>query len=118
MNRTVKDWTIEKICKEMSNITSPEYQREKRLWNETDKRNLLDSILIGMDIPKLYFYKTPNTKIYEVVDGQQRLWAIWDFYDGLYKLSGNRTFSKLRPAERKTIVSYKLQIVEITKPGW
>ena len=83
MKRTVKDWTIVKLCKERGNITFPEYQREKRLWNPTEKMDLIDSILRGIDIPKLYFFKAPDTNIYEVVDGQQRLWTIWDFYDGL-----------------------------------
>ncbi len=115
MEKKVRDWEIEKICKKRSNITLPEYQREKRLWNETDKRNLIDSILKGIDIPKLYFYKVPDTKIYEVVDGQQRLWAIWDFYDGMYRLKDRRTFSSLQPAEKDKITKYKLQITEITE---
>lgn len=115
MKREVEDWTIDKVCKERSNITFPEYQREKRLWNEKDKRDLIDSILKGIDIPKLYFYKIPRKKIYEVVDGQQRLWAIWDFYDGLYKLSNGRTFAKLKSSERTQITNYKLQITEITE---
>ena len=115
MKKTVKDWAIEKLCKERGNITFPEYQREKRLWNPTEKRNLIDSILRGIDIPKLYFYKTPDTTMYEVVDGQQRLWAIWDFYDGLYKLSGGRTFSRLKLQERKNFTNYILQITEITE---
>ena len=115
MKKTVKDWAIEKLCKERGNITFPEYQREKRLWNPTEKMDLIDSILRGIDIPKLYFFKAPDTNIYEVVDGQQRLWAIWDFYDGLYKLSGGRTFSKLKPQERTKFTNYKLQITEITE---
>lgn len=114
MKKTVENWTIEKICKERSSITFPEYQREKRLWNETDKRNLIDSILRGIDIPKLYFYKNPDTKTYEVIDGQQRLWAIWDFYDGLYKLNSGQTFAKLRSSEKMQITNCKLQITEIT----
>jgi hypothetical protein len=115
LEKKVKDWPIEKICKERSNITFPVYQREKRLWNPTDKRNLIDSILKGIDIPKLYFYKVPKTKTYEVVDGQQRLWAIWDFYDGLYKLSNGRTFGKLKSTERALFINYILQITEITE---
>lgn len=113
MERNVRDWTIDKICKERSNINFPDYQREKRLWNERDKRDLVDSILKGIDIPKLYFYKLPRTKTYEVVDGQQRLWAIWDFYDGLYKLSNGQTFAKLRSSEKAQFTGYKLQIAEI-----
>lgn len=115
MKKTVKDWTIEKLCKERNNITFPEYQREKRLWNEKDKRDLVDSILKGIDIPKLYFYKVPKTKTYEVIDGQQRLWAIWDFYDGLYKLSDKRTFTNFTSSEKSKIIDCKLQITEITE---
>ncbi len=115
MERNVRNWSIEKLCKERGNIVFPEYQREKRLWNEKDKRDLIDSMLKGIDIPKLYFYKVPGEKLYEVIDGQQRLWAIWDFYDGLYKLSGNRTFSKLKSQDRAKITDYQLQITEITE---
>jgi len=106
---------VDKLCKERSRIAFPEYQREKRLWNEKDKRDLIDSILRGIDIPKLYFYKVPGTKTYEVVDGQQRLWAIWDFYNGLYKLSNGRAFKKLSSLERTQITNYTLQVTEMTE---
>lgn len=33
---------------------NPSYQRRGRLWSETDKAYLIDSILNGYDIPKLY----------------------------------------------------------------
>ncbi len=32
----------------------PDYQREGRLWSRADKAYLIDSILNGYDIPKIY----------------------------------------------------------------
>ncbi len=48
---------------------------------------LVDTILRDYDVPKLYWRKTgskPDT--YDVVDGQQRLRAIWQFFDGEFRL--------------------------------
>lgn len=54
------------------------------------KQLLVDSILRDYDVPKLYWKKTgskPDT--YDVVDGQQRLRAIWEYFDGVFKLPKN-----------------------------
>jgi hypothetical protein len=48
----------------------------------------MDTILRGYDIPKLYMRKVgSNPDKYEVVDGQQRLRAIWSFIAGDFRLS-------------------------------
>jgi hypothetical protein len=50
----------------------------------------MDTILRNYDIPKLYWRRTgakPDT--YDVVDGQQRLRALWDFFDENFKLPKN-----------------------------
>ena len=54
------------------------------------KQLLVDSILRDYDIPKLYWRKVgskPDT--YDVVDGQQRLRAIWEFFDCGFTLPKN-----------------------------
>lgn len=59
----------------------PEYQRAGNVWVGRDKKLLIDSILRGYDIPKLYmrsFGEDSSRKI-EVVDGQQRIEALIDF---------------------------------------
>src|SRR5689334_18410826 len=74
--------------------TAPPYQRRGRLWSDTDKAYLIDSILNGFDIPKLYmadftFADSPlNVKKlpYAIIDGKQRLEAILDFFDGKIRL--------------------------------
>jgi len=65
----------------------PPYQRKGDIWGDKDKAYLIDSILNEYDIPKMYFadfniLDTPlNTKNlpYAVVDGRQRLEAIFGF---------------------------------------
>jgi len=45
---------------------------------------LIDSILRDIDIPKLYFNRLEDGTI-EVIDGQQRLWSVWEFLDDDYE---------------------------------
>lgn len=66
--------------------TNPDFQRPA-VWGTSQKQLLVDTILRDYDIPKLYWRRTgsrPDT--YDVVDGQQRLRAIFDFFDGKFKL--------------------------------
>lgn len=68
---------------------NPSYQRQGRLWSTSDKAFLIDSIINGFDIPKLYMADfTYSDSIlnakklpYAIVDGKQRLEAIFDFFD-------------------------------------
>ncbi|WP_424972075.1 HNH endonuclease family protein [Dinoroseobacter sp. S76] len=58
----------------------PEYQRPL-VWTLKQKRLLIDSILRGYDVPKMYWHRQPDEEQFEfhVVDGQQRLTTIWEF---------------------------------------
>ncbi|MGI9461917.1 MAG: HNH endonuclease family protein [Alphaproteobacteria bacterium] len=69
--------------------TKPDYQRPP-VWNNSQKKLLIDTILWGYDIPKIYWRQPDMSKEeYEVVDGQQRLRAIWSYFDGKYALPDN-----------------------------
>jgi hypothetical protein len=78
----------------------PPYQRRGRLWSDTDKAYLIDSILNGYDVPKLYMAdftwgESPlntNRLPYAIIDGKQRLEAIFDFFDGNIVLNDDFTF--------------------------
>lgn len=69
---------------------SPAYQRRGKLWSDADKAYLIDSILNGFDVPKLYVadFTWGDSKLnkkrlpYAIIDGKQRFEAIFDFYDG------------------------------------
>ncbi len=68
---------------------SPAYQRRGRLWSQSDKAYLIDSIINGFDAPKLYVAdfqmgESPLNKSrlpYAIIDGKQRLESIFDFFD-------------------------------------
>lgn len=72
---------------------SPDYQRQGNIWSEEKKQLLIDSIINWFDIPKLYFHAFPELRLidgkkrkYAVVDGKQRLMAIWDFINNKFPL--------------------------------
>lgn len=69
--------------------TNPDFQRPA-VWSKAQKQLLVDTILRDYDIPKLYWRKVSSKPDrYDVVDGQQRLRAIWDFFDGEFPLPKN-----------------------------
>lgn len=66
--------------------TNPDFQRPA-VWSRAQKQLLVDTILREYDIPKLYWRKiSSKPDRYDVVDGQQRLRAIWEFFDGEFTL--------------------------------
>lgn len=73
----------------------PVYQRKGHIWSEKQKQDLIDTILNGFDIPKLYFadftlLDSPlnvSRRKYAVIDGKQRLTAIFDFFEGGFNLA-------------------------------
>lgn len=70
----------------------PEYQRRLR-WTNTQKSKLIESLLLNIPVPPVFFYEADAAR-YEVMDGQQRLNAIRDFFDGDFALVGLKV---LRP---------------------
>jgi len=88
MNSNKRPWPLKTIhgIRERIN-TNPDFQRPA-VWGRSQKQLLVDTILREYDIPKLYWRKTGSKPDrYDVVDGQQRLRAIWDFFDGNFNLS-------------------------------
>ena len=90
MNMNKTPWPITTLVGKKDKIdTYPDYQRPA-VWSTAQKQQLMDTIIQGYDVPKLYL-RQPNIKVeaYEVVDGQQRLGAIFDFVAEKYKLPNN-----------------------------
>ncbi|QBJ15514.1 DUF262 domain-containing protein [Agrobacterium sp. 33MFTa1.1] len=71
----------------------PEYQRRLR-WNTTQKSRLIESLLLNIPIPPVFFYENDAAR-YEVMDGQQRLNTIREFFSGAFALTGLRVLSPL-----------------------
>lgn len=65
----------------------PDFQRGE-IWTSQKKRKLIDSILRGWKIPPIHVVQDVKA-IDEVLDGQQRLAAIRDFYDNIISIDGS-----------------------------
>ena len=65
----------------------PDFQRGE-IWTPQKKRKLIDSILRGWRIPPIHVVRSSDI-IDEVLDGQQRLAAIRDFYDNIISVDGH-----------------------------
>lgn len=75
---------------------APEYQRGS-VWTRNRKALLIDSVLRGYDLPKLYLRESPGqTDVYEVVDGVQRLTAFFDFLHDQVPLPKDSEFPHTR----------------------
>lgn len=109
--------------RELINV-SPEYQRGS-VWKIKDDQGLIDSIIRGIDIPKLYFRPCNNGYDNEVVDGQQRLRAIWKFCDGELELGeiskdvpefgdlSGKKYSDLPESLRRKVDDYPLSVAKL-----
>jgi hypothetical protein len=99
-------------------ILQPKFQR-RLVWEPAARSYLIDTIVRELPMPKIYMRKVvhPQTRLsaYEVVDGQQRLQAILDFYSGNLALSrrhnpdlGDTTFDRLPDSVRRSFLDYEL----------
>lgn len=103
---------------------TPKFQR-RHVWKNPAKAYLIDTILRGMPIPPIYLRTTQSEKgdrvIREVVDGQQRLTAIIEFYKNQFPLPrsfdpryAGKSYDKLSPELQDSFKEYSF-VVEILK---
>lgn len=76
---------IDKIFRRRDRYEIPDWQRGE-VWSKEKKQKLIDTILRGWKLPKFYFTGLVDDEI-EVVDGQQRLNAIFEFFSNELPLS-------------------------------
>ncbi|MGL6342326.1 MAG: DUF262 domain-containing protein, partial [Waterburya sp.] len=72
---------------------SPFYQRRLR-WDKKKQSQLIESFLINIPVPPIILYEKEYNS-YEVMDGQQRITAIKDFYNNDLELTGLKLWSEL-----------------------
>lgn len=90
--KTLRWW----LAHESSIDFNPEFQRTDRVWKQPEQAFLIDSILNDFEIPRLYIidfsrHNIPalnrRRKRYAVIDGKQRVTAMFAFLNGKVKLS-------------------------------
>ena len=71
-----------------SRITVDDEFQRGAVWSTAQQALLIDSILRGFDIPKIFLQKLPDgsPSLFSVIDGKQRLTAIWRFLRDGYPL--------------------------------
>ena len=80
------EYSMELLAAKMSKgeFVVPTYQRAYT-WEEDRKSRFIESLLLGLPIPYLFFWEMPNGKL-EIVDGSQRLRSIEEFVLGDLRL--------------------------------
>ena len=51
-------WTVYRMRDRIK--MDPEYQRQGDIWNREKRQMLIDTIINGLDVPKLYLHKFPT----------------------------------------------------------
>jgi hypothetical protein len=103
---------------------APEFQRNA-VWPRAAKAYLIDTILCERPMPLFFFQRGRSAQTgkpsYAVVDGQQRLRAIFDFMDDRFRLTQSKDkrfkgkkFSELHTDLQDAINNYDLTVEELT----
>lgn len=129
---TMKITAIYNGFKDGTLVVDRTYQR-KTVWGVKDNIRLIETILLKLIIPEIFlwdFDTDPNNgaTITHIVDGQQRINAIFDFIAGKYKLQkkyltdneiideyGDKYFEDLDDNTKKSIWSYEMSIIYLDK---
>jgi hypothetical protein len=101
-------------------VLAPKFQR-RDVWTDKARSYLMDTIIRGKPIPKLYMRQDTNPKTRrttrEIVDGQQRLKTVLAFLKDGFKLSrthneecGGKCFSALDTDTQRDILRYEFVV--------
>ncbi|MDX9744309.1 MAG: DUF262 domain-containing protein [Arcobacteraceae bacterium] len=101
---------------------SPPYQRGS-VWSSKQKSELIESILMGIPLPIMYFFQD-NSGVKQVVDGKQRLTTLFDFMKNSFALTElsvmkdlkGKKFRDLNGLDQGKIEDYKIPINVIKPP--
>ena len=79
------DYDVEGIVKRIQrgDIWIPEFQRSY-VWKLTEASRFIESLLLGLPVPGVFFAREADTGTFLVIDGQQRLRTLQFFYEGYF----------------------------------
>jgi len=117
LKRKYEDKTLKDI------LIDPDFQRND-VWKGKQRQELIESILMGIPLPNAYFFQRADGK-QQVVDGRQRLTAVFDFMNNKFKLDDLRILDKLNgkhfseldpPLLQAKIEEYQIEVYIIQPP--
>jgi uncharacterized protein with ParB-like and HNH nuclease domain len=102
-------------------ILADKFQR-RRVWDDTKASRLIESLLLNVPIPVCYFAELEEGA-YSVIDGQQRLTAIYRFLKNDFALRGlkvrpelnRKRYNQLDVSDKRLITSRTLRCIVILK---
>lgn len=83
---TPRDYTPANLVEMIDNgmIEIPPFQRNF-IWKIKDSSKLIESVILGLPVPELFFYsESDDNTTFKVIDGQQRLLSIYYFIKGRF----------------------------------
>ena len=99
LDRANIPWKVQQIAKmiEKENISFDNIVQRSYVWEQERKSRLIESILIGYPIPAIYAKKGQvesdiSKIVYDILDGKQRLEALFGFRTDRYSLIGLEPF--------------------------
>ena len=103
-------------------ILDSDFQRDD-VWNKSQKAELIESVLMGLPLPIFYFNQDKQGRLI-VVDGRQRLTALFDFMSNKWPLRNlnvlsnlnKKYFRDLTPLEQSQLEDYQIQAHVIKPP--
>ncbi|MGE4288634.1 MAG: DUF262 domain-containing protein [Salinivirgaceae bacterium] len=106
------DYPVDSVVKRIDDevIYVPTFQR-KFVWNIAQASKFIESLILGLPVPGIFLSREPKTGKLLIVDGQQRLMSLYNFYHGVFKgkefkLTGiqsdlnGRTLKTLAPSDK------------------
>lgn len=94
-------------------ILDESFQRTGDVWGTKDKVKFIESVLMDIPIPFIYLAEGKRGNLI-VIDGRQRLTALFDYLDNQYPLRNIEFFPQLRGKKVKKLVdnleTYKTKI--------
>ena len=99
-----KDFSIYELYRKYQKgqlILEVSFQR-KAVWETKQKYELIESILMGLPLP-IFYFKQQDNATYVVVDGKQRLSALFDYLDNKFALKSLRILQFLNGKKFKDL---------------
>jgi len=97
----------------------PDFQREY-VWSVEQASRLIESIIMGLPIPAIFLARDDSEEDrYYVIDGQQRLISIKNYYNGEFSLKNTiksingKRYIQLNEKQQNRLDEYTLQLIMI-----